>query len=86
MRVLVAAASRHGSTAEIAEEIAAALRMVLRASDPDAVVDVRASEEVRAPWTATTRRCSAAGSTWVTGSRAPARSWTHAPMRYTLIS
>lgn len=46
MRVLVTAASRHGSTTDIAEEIAAALRAVLRMSDPGAVVDVRAAEQV----------------------------------------
>ena len=46
MRVLVAAASRHGSTAEIAEEIAAELRGTIRATDPQAAVEVRAADQV----------------------------------------
>jgi menaquinone-dependent protoporphyrinogen oxidase len=46
MRVLVATASRHGATAEIAEEIAATLRTKLGATYPDAAVDVRAADEV----------------------------------------
>lgn len=46
MRVLVATASRHGSTADIGAEIAAVLRTVLRAGDPCAVVEVCPAEEV----------------------------------------
>lgn len=42
MRVLVTAASRHGATAEIADEIGEVLRIAL----PNAVVDVRPPEQV----------------------------------------
>jgi menaquinone-dependent protoporphyrinogen oxidase len=50
MKVLVTAASRHGATAEMAEEIGKALRDALRdrgvGGDEDVVVDVRPAEEV----------------------------------------
>lgn len=46
MRVLVATASRHGATSQIAEEIASTLRTRLGVTYPDAVVDVRDADEV----------------------------------------
>jgi menaquinone-dependent protoporphyrinogen oxidase len=47
MRVLVSAASRHGATSEIAEEIGKALRDALHErGDDDVAVDVRPAEQV----------------------------------------
>lgn len=47
MKVLVAAASRHGSTAEIAERLSEVLRETLAEHDPDAVVDLAPVAAVR---------------------------------------
>jgi menaquinone-dependent protoporphyrinogen oxidase len=46
MRVLVSAASKHGATAGIAEEIGRTLREALEASGEEAVVDVRPAGDV----------------------------------------
>jgi menaquinone-dependent protoporphyrinogen oxidase len=50
MKVLVSAASKHGATAEIAQEIGQALREAVQergvGGDEDVVVDVRPAEKV----------------------------------------
>ena len=46
MKVLVSYASKHGSTAEIAQRLGGWLGAALAASDPGSEVDVRAAEEV----------------------------------------
>jgi menaquinone-dependent protoporphyrinogen oxidase len=47
MKVLVAVASKHGATAEIAAEIATEVREELAAGDPAATVELRSAEQVR---------------------------------------
>jgi menaquinone-dependent protoporphyrinogen oxidase len=49
MKVLVAVASRHGATDQIAREISARLRDALSATDPAPTVEVRAVDQVQSP-------------------------------------